>query len=58
MPGLGEQDTVNSRSCKLTCSEVNLDLGQIKGSGLIGGHQGVIQLAVLLLSACNTLQCC
>lgn len=40
------------------CSEINLDLGQIKGSGLMGGHQGVIYLAALLLSACNTLQCC
>ena len=40
------------------CSEVNLDLGQIKDSGLMGGDQGVIQLAVLLSSACNTLQCC
>lgn len=40
------------------CSEVNLDLGQIKGSGLMGGCQEVIYLAALLLSDCNTLQCC
>lgn len=40
------------------CSEVNLDLGQMKGSGLMGGRQGVIRLAVLLSSAWDMLQCC
>lgn len=55
--GAGRSDCQKLQRGK-DCSEVNFDLGQIKGSGLMGGLQGVVYLAALLLSACNTLHCC
>lgn len=54
--GAGHSDFQELQSRK-DCSEVYLDLGQIKGSQMMEGHHGVIQLAILLLSACNMLQC-